>query len=166
MNRKNIRLPNYDYSNSGSYFITVCTHNRMRVLSQISQNENDEVIVVLSNIGVEIKKCIEHICVQYSNISIDKYVIMPEHIHLLLTITDKGGHGNPPLPDVIGRFKSYTTHLYGKGLWQRSYIDRVVRNRAEYEEIWKYIDNNPIKRYEYTQVKNEFQITSVTLKGE
>ena len=83
---------------------------------------------------------------RYPDIFIDNYVVMPNHIHLLLRIEKQtGGHGDPPLQDVIARFKSYTTHLYGKTLWQRSFIDHIIRNERDYLEHWTYIENNPIK---------------------
>ena len=82
----------------------------------------------------------------YESVSVDKYVIMPNHIHLLISNLT-GGHGDPPLRiyDVVGRFKSFTTHQYGKTLWQRSFYDHVIRNRNDYNEIWEYIENNPVK---------------------
>ena len=77
---------------------------------------------------------------------IDTYVIMPNHIHMLLNIR-AGGDGTPPLRvyDIIGRLKSYTTYKYGQPLWQRSFWDHVIRNRADYDEIYKYIEENPAK---------------------
>ncbi|MBQ6867371.1 MAG: transposase [Clostridia bacterium] len=72
---------------------------------------------------------------------IEKYIIMPNHIHLLIELT-AGGHGNPPLQDVVGKIKSYTTHKYGEKLWQRSYHDHCVRSENDYLKIWTYIDSN------------------------
>ena len=71
---------------------------------------------------------------------------MPNHIHLLVRIkTETGGHRDPPLQSIIGNFKSYTTHKYGGVLWQRSFYDHIVRNENEYNKIWEYIDQNPLK---------------------
>ena len=76
----------------------------------------------------------------------DKYVVMPNHIHLLITISEPtGGHGDPPLQAVIGQLKSYTTHKYGKTLWQRSFYDHVIRDMNDYLAAWRYIDENPLK---------------------
>ena len=71
---------------------------------------------------------IEYMGQNNKNIFIDKFVIMPNHIHLIIG-NQTGGHGDPPLQiyDVIGNFKSFTTHKYGDTLWQRSFHDHVIR---------------------------------------
>ncbi len=144
--RKSIRLKDYDYSSNGTYFITICTESRLPLLSTIVKN-GEEVVTFLTAIGKEIEKSINFIGEKYKDISVDKYVIMPDHIHMLISLKSEEGRGNTPLQDVLGRFKSYTTHLYGKELWQRSYIDHVIRNKEDYVEKWKYIENNPLNRF-------------------
>lgn len=69
-----------------------------------------------------------------------------------------GGHGNPPLPDIIGQFKSYTTKLYREQigdnktiLWQRGYYDHIVRNQEDFENIWSYVEYNALKEYAKTE---------------
>ena len=78
-------------------------------------------------------------------IKIDKYVIMPNHIHLIILMDNTGGHGNPPLQKIIGELKSYSTYNFGKEFWQRSFHDHIIRNENDYLKIWEYINNNPIK---------------------
>ena len=68
---------------------------------------------------------------------------MPNHIHFIIKTT--GGHGGPPLQDIIGRMKSFTTKQYGKTLWQRSFYDHIIRDEADYLRIAEYIQNNPAK---------------------
>ena len=124
----------------------------------------------LSLIGEEIVKTIDFIGNQNLNIIFDKYIIMPNHIHLLILIQNDqpGGRGlqgtpdlipaehskvgSPPLHRIIGQLKSFTNKKYNEInktknliLWQRSYYDRVIRNEQEYQDIWNYIDTNPIK---------------------
>ena len=71
---------------------------------------------------------------------------MPNHIHLLIEINNQtGGHGDPPLQSIIGQLKSYTTHKYGKQLWQRSYYDHIIRNEEDYLNVWEYINSNAQK---------------------
>ena len=148
-NRKQLRLNNYDYSNNGAYFITVCTQGRRNILSRIIVGEGFHPLPVieLSEIGNEIEKTINFINDNYFNVFIEKYVIMPNHIHLILYLgyENLGGHGNPPLQKIVGQLKSFTTKKYGKILWQRSYYDHIIRNENEYAEIWNYIDSNPYK---------------------
>ena len=148
-NRKQLRLNNYDYSNNGAYFITVCTQGRRNILSRIIVGEGFHPlpIVELTKIGIEIENTINFINDNYRNVFIEKYVIMPNHIHLILYLgyENLGGHGNPPLQKIVGQLKSFTTKKYGKILWQRSYYDHIIRNENEYAEIWNYIDSNPYK---------------------
>ncbi len=82
--------------------------------------------------------------------TVDNYVIMPNHIHLLIFVnyedSDKtGGHRDPPLRvyDIIGRFKSFTNNKFDGILWQRSFRDHVIRNEKDYRKIYEYILSNP-----------------------
>lgn len=145
--RKPNRLKAYDYSQNGAYFVTVCTKDRKEILSQIGVGEGLCALPYnkLTSIGKEIEKCIEYIKQNYNNVAIDKYVIMPNHIHLIILLNETGGRGNPPLPHVIGLLKSYTTNCYKNKLWQRSFHDRIIRNEKEYQKIWEYIETNPLK---------------------
>ena len=145
--RKPTRIKGYDYSTPGAYFITICTKNRQAILSNIIVGEGLCALPqnVLTPIGMKVEKSIQFIKENYINITIDKYVIMPNHIHLIITLNNSGGHGNPPLQYVIGQFKSYTTHKFGYTLWQRSFHDHIIRDEKDYKKIWEYIDNNPLK---------------------
>ena len=85
----------------------------------------------------------------FKSVKIDKYVIIPNHIHLIVIIEylnldeeQTGGRGTPPLHDVIGKLKSYTTNKYDGVLWQRSYHDHIIRGEKDYQKIWEYIDTN------------------------
>ena len=143
--RKPTRLAGYDYGTPGAYFVTICTHNRKSALGHIvgeglcalPQNQ-------LTPIGRETEKAIRYIHDRYDYVSIDKYVIMPNHIHLIVVlINNSGGHGSPPLQTIIGQLKSYTTNIYGDILWQRSFHDHIIRGEKDYRKIWEYIDTNP-----------------------
>ena len=92
---------------------------------------------------------------KFPNVTIDKYVVMPDHLHLIVTIKER--HEGRSLPDVMRFFKTMTTNEYIRGvkdgtltpfdvkLWQKSYYDHVIRNQQDYNEIWEYIENNPAK---------------------
>ena len=146
-NRKPTRLREYDYSSDGVYFITVCVKDRKPVLCKIvGEGLCALPKIEYTKIGTHVKNAIEYIDKNNPNFFIDNYVVMHNHIHMLVRIEKSvGGHGDPPLQDVIARFKSYTTHLYGKPLWQRSFIDHIIRNERDYFEHYTYIENNPIK---------------------
>ena len=145
--RKPTRLKNYDYSSCGAYFITICTHKKQKILCDIvGEGLCALPITKLTPIGEAVKVSIKYIADNYGNISVDKFVIMPNHIHLIIT-NQTGGHGYPPLQiyDIIGNFKSFTTHKYEKTLWQRSFHDHIIRGENDYLKIWNYIDTNPQK---------------------
>ena len=154
LSRKQNRLQNYDYSESGAYFVTICTGNRKQILSKIvGEGLCALPSVNLTDIGKIVRESIEYINDNYDNVSIDKYVIMPNHIHMIIRI-QSGGHGDPPLQvyDIVGRFKSFTDNKYKAGghgdpplLWQRSFYDHVIRDEEDYLKIWNYIDTNPAK---------------------
>ena len=144
--RKPTRLNGYDYSVPGAYFITICSHNREYLFSNIvgeglcalPQN-------ILTPIGIEVEKSIQFINDNYIGVRIDKFVIMPNHIHLIVVLDNTGGRGNPPLQNIIGQLKSYTTKEFGNILWQRSFHDHIIRGEEDYQKIWQYIDTNHIK---------------------
>ena len=147
--RKPTRLKEYDYSTPGAYFITVCVKDKKELLSKISNVVGEGLCALPKNeltpIGKEVEKSIQYINNNYTGIKIDKYVIMPNHIHLIVILDDEGGHGNPPLQSVIGQLKSYTTNKFSDTLWQRSYHDHIIRGEKDYRKIWEYIDTNVIK---------------------
>ncbi len=84
----------------------------------------------------------------YPNVCVDKFCIMPNHIHLIIFIlADESGRTQfaPTLCRVIKQFKGAVTKQLGVSIWQKSFIDRVIRNEIGYQEVWQYIDNNPRK---------------------
>ena len=163
--RKRNRLENYDYSSSGAYFITICTAGRRRILSEIlPRMEKGNAITSLTDVGEGfplpqltiqgeiVDKWINNIPDKYPSISVDRYVIMPDHIHLLL-FAHNGGRGNPSptIDSVIGWFKYQSTKNIndyfgtpGNKIFQRSFYDHVIRNQQDYDQILKYIYENPI----------------------
>ncbi|MTI80236.1 MAG: transposase [Firmicutes bacterium] len=155
--RKKIRLKGFDYSQAGYYFVTICTHNRRKLLSNIvGGGFHAAPQAKLTLIGKEIVKTLEHIN-DYPNVKIDQYVIMPNHIHFIVILQSfrPGGRGNPPLHKVVGQLKSYTNKMYNEInrsknllLWQRNYYDRIIRDERELQDIREYIETNPLKWHE------------------
>lgn len=145
--RKNIRLKDYDYSQNGYYFVTICTHEKKCVLwgpnvgAPIGRPE-------LSEIGNIIENAIKNIPAIYKNVLIDNYVIMPNHIHMIIVLQDsEGGRAMhaPTISTIINQFKGYVTKQIGQSIWQKSFHDHIIRNDKEYHEIYEYIENNPLK---------------------
>ena len=157
--RKNIRLKNYDYSEYGAYFITICTEKRRKILSKIADIDFEIVgegspLPQLTIYGEIVDKWINSISEKYSSVAVDYYMIMPNHIHLLLSIVKKDGREDPSptVASIIGWFKYNVTKdinqsrkVTGEKFFQRSYYDHIVRNQKDYEEISKYIHENPLK---------------------
>lgn len=148
--RKPVRLKGYDYSTAGAYFITICVQGRRCILSQITVGEGlAPPAVQLTDMGKLAEQQLQAIPARYPSAAIDKYVIMPNHIHLILRLLAGAGEASPSptVTQVVGVFKSLTTRLCPDEtkLFQRSFYDHVIRNETDYQEIWTYIDQNPAK---------------------
>ena len=88
----------------------------------------------------------------YDDIKINKYVVMPNHIHMLIEIirSDDGPSGTPiptnsKISNFVGTFKRFCNKQYGKNIWQYRSYDHIIRGEEDYKEIWQYIDKNPAK---------------------
>ena len=146
--RKPTRLKGYDYSTPGAYFITICVKDRKQLLSKIV--EDDAFIVSqnnLSEIGLICDRYINNINIKYENVTVDKYVIMPNHIHLIIFLhgTMRASSPTKNIETIIRSFKTMVTKEIGNSIWQRSYNDHIIRGEKDYRKIWEYIDTNPIK---------------------
>jgi len=159
--RKKNRLEQFDYGQNGTYFFTICTKDRKPMLCDIV-GDGSPVPKPIGEIALDVTKLIpeKHPCV-----TVDHFVIMPNHIHLLLSIKNNGtGNPSPTVGTVIGWYKysiskqaNQALGTVGTAIFQRSYHDHIVRNKQDYAEIWKYIENNPQKwaldRYYYETEK-------------
>ncbi len=151
--RKNTRLQGYDYTAPGAYFVTVCTQNRRNLFHFEKGNVGNGLCAVpIQN------QIVHHWLKETENkfgVKIDKYAIMPNHIHCIVTITER--HAGRSLHDIMRWFKTMTTNAYicevknGRlppfynKVWQKSFHDHIIRGEADYLENWQYIDNNPLK---------------------
>lgn len=145
--RQSIRLPGYDYASAGSYFITICTHNRRHLFGHIDNN-----IMILNDVGQIIEDQWLALPTRFPNVHLGSFIIMPNHVHYILDILE---HQNKTMGDITGAFKSLCTHhilkrqktinydiLFGK-IWQRNFWEHIIRSAAEWEMINHYIVNNP-----------------------
>ena len=155
--RKHPRLDHYDYSSAGAYFVTICTQNRRCVLSRIvgrglAPAEIDGIeYTTFGKIAEEQLLLLED---RYSFLSVDRYVIMPNHIHIIFVVEGDaaGASPRPTIMDAICAYKSLTTRECKKAgmaekLFQTSFYEHIIRGRKDYEEIVKYIHENPMRWY-------------------
>ena len=157
--RKEIRLKEYDYSANGAYFVTVCTKDkkhlfwdkekmRLKKKNRVGADNIRPEDIDLSRTGEIVKEAIENIPIKYENIKLDSFVIMPNHIHIIIFIENPGSGrmiSAPTRSVVIGQMKRYASKTAGFGIWQKSFYDHIIRNYRDYEEKQNYILSNPGK---------------------
>ena len=181
LKRKTPRCQSFDYNRVGVYFITICTQNKRCILSHIvgtgvldcPRNQPSNQLVgtgvldcprtELTKYGKIADKYIKQLNDFYDHLSVENYVIMPNHIHLLLWVkenenTTDNGQSRTPVPTNVERansvcsqfvstFKRFCNKEYGENIWQARFYDHIIRNRDDYQEHVKYIYENPIRWY-------------------
>ncbi len=141
-NRKSLRLPDYDYSSKGAYFVTICLQDRQNWF------EDEENRLILQQVWDSLPN-------RFQGITLDSFMIMPDHIHFILWLNPEPAT-RVSLGTTVGAYKSLTAraileHMRAKGqphqekMWQRGYAERIIRNDAELQQKRTYIENNPIK---------------------
>lgn len=146
--RKNIRLKKYDYSEAGYYFITICTKDKKSLFWNVGATFGRQFMKPqLSNIGEIINGEMNKVDSIYENVEINKYVIMPNHIHMIIVLHPETGPAKlvPTISRIIQQFKGSITKQVGFPLWQKSFYDHIIRNQQEYEKVYEYIETNPLK---------------------
>ena len=161
--RKHTRLPRYDYSEPGVYFLTLCTKNRSRCLSKIvgrgldpaAQSSGSPEIyypvgyeLELTPYGMIVEQELLALPRRYDAVELLQYVVMPDHLHILLQLAatpTAGRNPRPAVPTMIGLYKAGVSRKCKRALWQTSYYDHVVRCEQELLEIQRYIENNPLQ---------------------
>lgn len=165
--RKHPRLKNYDYRQNGYYYITVNTEANRPLLSTIRSIPDSNTVgrglapakaeINLTAIGKIAEEQLLNLEQRYDFVKVDKYVIMPTHIHAIVILfgdpmlkDEAGASPSPTLSDVVCAFKSLTTRIcnekdkvYGRKIFQTSFYDEIIRNECGYWEAWQYIDSNP-----------------------
>jgi REP element-mobilizing transposase RayT len=149
-NRKRNRLGEFNYSAEGEYFITICVKDRREILSEIVGDDACDVPQIkLSSYGKILEKHISEMSGNFKGINVYNYVIMPNHVHLILQILygDGTSQASSPtkahIPMFVSQLKRNCNHEIGENIWQRSYHDRVIRNGDEFEKIDTYVRENP-----------------------
>ena len=142
--RKSPRLKDYDYSESGAYFITICTHQRQYLFGAI-QSER----MFLSSFGEFAVACWDVIPDHYADVELDGFVIMPNHVHGIIVFPGRSDF-KTILGRVVNGYKGAVTARIrqaqpGLIVWQRGYHDHIIRNDADLNRLREYIENNPAK---------------------
>jgi putative transposase len=139
--RRSIRLVGYDYSRSGAYFITICTHHRECIFGEIvdrAMNYNELGNIALSHW--------HNLATHHPNIEIDESIVMPNHLHGIIIVHES----SKPISEIIRGFKTFSARQINRSLdrkgcplWQRNYYEHIIRNEDELNNIRQYILNNP-----------------------
>ena len=162
--RHSLRLKNFDYAQTGAYFVTVVTQHRICLFSDIINSEAQ-----LSAAGTMLQAVWSELPIHYSGIKTDVFVVMPNHFHGIIFLVGATPRGCPSpgqaqglvptamsLPDVLHRFKTLATKRYTDGvkqsgwspfagrLWQRNYYEHVIRDEESLNRIRQYIADNPM----------------------
>ena len=148
--RKQNRLGEYDYSQAGCYFVTVCTRNRELLFwgkTVDAPAVGADIIrpVPLNKTGQVVEQAICNISEVYDGVVVEKYVVMPNHVHLILVI--RGGRmvSAPTVSTIVGGMKRWASRECGRPLWQKSFYDHIVRDENDFMTRWNYIDTNPAR---------------------
>ncbi len=177
--RKLNRLHGYNYSTPGSYFVTICAHQRFEdrnIFGHIHEG------VMEKNYRAEIvEDCWQGLPDHYSHVIPDEFVVMPDHIHGIIWITDMAvGNGFKPfptgkpnhgLPEIIRGLKTFSSRRINKlndknnFQWQKSYYDHIIRNDESLHKIREYIRNNPTKWELDHDHNEEREITRIVGNG-
>ena len=146
--RRSIRLKEYDYSQVGAYFLTICIQDRRYLLGNISQDK-----MLLNDAGKMVEEEWHKLPGRFNQIQLDHSVIMPNHFHGIILI--ESAFPRRLLGEVVGAFKSITSYYYLEGiknkmwpplknkLWQRNYYEHIIRSEISLQKIRYYVDNNP-----------------------
>ena len=152
--RRSLRLRDYDYSQAGAYFVTICTHNRTCLFGDIVDGE-----MRLNEDGRLAQSVWEALPKHYSHVELDAVVVMPNHVHgiIVLTATPVGAGFKPAstrhgLPEIVRAFKTFSGRRInqsrstpGTPVWQRNYYEHVIRNDAALNRLRQYIAENPAR---------------------
>ena len=161
--RRSIRLPGYDYTQCGAYFVTVCTKSRDLPLGDVVDGE-----VQMSPLGRLADRAWCWLAGRYPYVRLDAHIVMPNHLHGILWILDDSAGTvrkstpvqqpplssaqHKPLGRLIGAFKTvstkwanYVQKTPGDPLWQRNYYEHIIRSERALQAIRRYILENPLR---------------------
>jgi len=147
--RRSIRLKGYDYAQVGGYFITICAAAKICRFGEIHDG-----VMTPSATGEIVRSVWFSLPERYPSIALDAFVLMPNHLHGILTLS--ADEVKPPtIPQVVGAFKSLSVRAVSEAkngemisFWHRNYHEHIIRNKADLTRIRKYIEDNPARWHE------------------
>jgi len=153
--RRSIRLPEYDYTQPGAYFVTIVAWQRQSLFGEIIDGQ-----MVINELGKIVAEKWQWLTTQYDYVELGAWVVMPNHFHGILVFHENGRGGSrsaptsikrKPLGGLIGAFKTVSTkhinqlrNTEGQIVWQRNYYEHVIRNEKDLKNITDYIHANPL----------------------
>jgi REP element-mobilizing transposase RayT len=144
--RKDLRLKNYDYSECGAYFITICTKNKEKLLwnGELDvQNYNLKLVgehcvlpqgLPLSKMGIVVENNLNKWNDTYENVYLSSCVIMPNHLHIMIAILPDGCGSTqcpPTISAMINQFKGAVTKQLGENIWQQSFYNHIIQDKCK-----------------------------------
>jgi REP element-mobilizing transposase RayT len=148
--RRPLRLPEYDYSQPGAHFVTVCTCDRECILGDVVDASFRP-----SEFGTVVEQTLPWLPRQFPSVQLDAFSVMPNHLHCVLFLNGtcdsvSGNRTRKPLGRLVGAFKTHSALLIGtardtprKPVWQRGYYEHVIRNDCSLDRIRAYLAANP-----------------------
>jgi putative transposase len=155
-----MRLKRYDYAQSGAYFVTICLQDRLCLFGEVSAG-----LLVPNQYGALVEQAWNDLPNHYPHVTLDQFVVMPNHIHGIIILTDVGAGFKPApmaigpnpaplkrhgLPEIIRALKTFSARrineirqLPGVPVWQRNYYEHIIRSEEDYTRIAEYIIDNP-----------------------
>ena len=162
--RKVLRLPDFDYSQNGAYFFTICVQGRRPMLGSIylvgagSKPAHEDLSI--ENVGVKLSDAGKIVMDTWldlpnhnSGIGLGPFIVMPDHVHGILMLRERAGFEPAPteLTETIRQFKTFSSRRINKllnlspPLWQRSFYEHVIRNEQDFQDTALYIEANPLR---------------------
>ena len=148
--RKPNRLENHDYAQPGTYFITICSKGHQQLFGTIAlgsgrQNAAPTSLMKLSPIGRIVEAEIMRLSRTYEGVYVDCYVVMPNHVHMIIVIRNIHGRQDaaPTISQMMNQWKRAASIKAGSSIWQKSFHDHIIRNQVRYNLIVQYIACNP-----------------------
>jgi putative transposase len=162
--RQSIRLPRYDYTQEGAYFVTIATHEKKYLFGEVIAG-----VMELSALGKQADDCWLEIPRHFPNVELPRHVVMPNHVHGIIVLRGKttvaarpqeasatresfAGPVQGSLPTIVRSFKSAVSRAARRTLrrpalqiWKRSYFEHVIRNEDDYRKTFQYICENPMR---------------------
>ncbi len=138
--RKIIRLKDFPYNSNNAYFITICSFGRKHLFGKVVSDGDFSARVDLSPVGKIIEKFINSIESSYEGVTVENFVIMPNHVHILFTLYG----AKKPVSQIISALKSLSRREAGYQIWQNRFYDTVIDSYEVLEDKYNYINNNPM----------------------